>query len=627
MKKNKLLLIGILASFIQINCYHAIAQNLYTQTGTDPTWDFIIKNNLIPIGVNSTNGIKGSTINVNNALVENVTYGNNKIPQDINIHTLGNSVIPRTSFPKWTRWYQEDGNTQVFRLFKGEYNVRNDRPNAARTEAFSKFSFKKGDGWQEWVATYTIVKPLGAAIFQSKNNEFDWSVQINCSDNGDIILNHRRGTDIVLAKNMTGKSFDIRVRDDGYNYEVFYNGNFIAKGFWERPTGGTSFRWGMYVGSSIPSKDALIFVTGATINPKTTPVKQSQTISFGTLSAKKIGGVDFSAGATASSGLVVSYSSSNLAVATIVNGKIHLVGVGTSTITASQAGNTAFNAAPNVSQTLTVNNIVVKQAQTISFGTLPTKKIGDADFSAGAIASSGLGVSYASSNTAVATIVNGKIHIVGAGTAVITASQVGNTAFNAAANVSQILTINKVVVGTDPIAGPSCGKSGQALSFTLNPANTINATSYSWWFTGASQSITPSGTSCIVMPNQYFTSGAVCVGVQLTGAPYYVQYCKAIGTCSARIGEDELINNSIQEALSIYPNPSAQGQSVVLDASNYNAIPSRVQIINSIGETVLENSNPYIQTTLSVATLNGGTYTVKVIFDGQTITKRLVIVK
>ena len=191
------------------------------------------------------------------------------------------------------------------------------------------------------------------------------------------------------------------------------------------------------------------------------------------------------------------------------------------------------------------------------------------------------------------------------------------------------MTVNKVVVDTDPIAGPSCGKSGQALSFTLNPANTVNATSYSWWFSGASQSITPSasGKSCVVVPNQYFTSGSVCVGVRLNGAPYYAQYCKAIGTCSARMGEDELINNTIEAALSIYPNPSAQGQSIVLDASNYNAIPTRVQIINSMGETVLENSNTDIQTTLSVATLNAGTYTVKAIFEGQTITKRLVIVK
>src|SRR5690606_33557247 len=43
------------------------------------------------------------------------------------------------------------------------------------------------------------------------------------------------------------------------------------------------------------------------------------------------------------------------AVAQIVDGDIHIVGAGTTTITASQAGNTSFTAAADVPQTLTVN--------------------------------------------------------------------------------------------------------------------------------------------------------------------------------------------------------------------------------------------------------------------------------
>jgi hypothetical protein len=41
-------------------------------------------------------------------------------------------------------------------------------------------------------------------------------------------------------------------------------------------------------------------------------------------------------------------------VATVVSGNIHIVGAGTSTITASQAGDEDYNLAPNVAQTLTV---------------------------------------------------------------------------------------------------------------------------------------------------------------------------------------------------------------------------------------------------------------------------------
>ena len=165
--------------------------------------------------------------------------------------------------------------------------------------------------------------------------------------------------------------------------------------------------------------------------------KSNQTITFNSLPAKSIGDADFSPGASASSGLAVSYTSSNTAVATIVSNQIHIVGVGTSTITASQGGDSYTNAASDVSQTLTV----YKANQTITFGALTGKYTTDSDFNPGATLSSGLSASYASSNTAVATILNGKIHIVGVGTSTITASQAGDGNYNAATNVTQTLNV------------------------------------------------------------------------------------------------------------------------------------------------------------------------------------------
>ena len=81
--------------------------------------------------------------------------------------------------------------------------------------------------------------------------------------------------------------------------------------------------------------------------------------------------------------------------------------------------------------------------QSISFAAMPTKTYGDADFSAGATASSGLSITYTSDNPSVATIVAGKVHIVGAGTANITAAQSGNDNWLAAVSQTQQLTINK----------------------------------------------------------------------------------------------------------------------------------------------------------------------------------------
>ena len=237
------------------------ASPLYTQEGNDPTWKELLAARKIPVGRNSTEGVKGSEINVNNKLVEKGRNAGNPIPSAIAIHTVANSVIPRENFKRWTRWYQEDGKTQVFRLFKDEHNVRNARPDAARIEAFSRLSWTKGD-WHEWQGTYTIVKPHGCAIFQVKNTENDWAVMIGLSDDGDISLIHRRPKkSTTLARNMTGKSFDLRIRDNGHDYEVFFNEQFVGKGNYSRPKGSTCFRWGMY--DKTLKHDALIFVTGA----------------------------------------------------------------------------------------------------------------------------------------------------------------------------------------------------------------------------------------------------------------------------------------------------------------------------------------------------------------------------
>jgi hypothetical protein len=82
----------------------------------------------------------------------------------------------------------------------------------------------------------------------------------------------------------------------------------------------------------------------------------SQTITFGVLANQTVGVADYAPGATASSGLTVTYTSSNTAVATIVGGLIHVVGAGTTTITASQAGNATYLAASDVNRALIINN-------------------------------------------------------------------------------------------------------------------------------------------------------------------------------------------------------------------------------------------------------------------------------
>lgn len=91
----------------------------------------------------------------------------------------------------------------------------------------------------------------------------------------------------------------------------------------------------------------------------------------------------------------------------------------------------------------TLTFTIAKGSQTITG--LPvalTKIYGDADYALTATASSGLTVTYTSSNTDVATVTGSTVKIIGAGNATITAQQIGNANYNAAPDVTQALTVN-----------------------------------------------------------------------------------------------------------------------------------------------------------------------------------------
>jgi photosystem II stability/assembly factor-like uncharacterized protein len=82
-----------------------------------------------------------------------------------------------------------------------------------------------------------------------------------------------------------------------------------------------------------------------------------------------------------------------------------------------------------------------KKDQTISFSSLENKVFGDPAFMLSATANSSLPLSYTSSNTSVVTISGNSVTIVGAGSTTITVSQAGNSEYNPAANVQQVLSI------------------------------------------------------------------------------------------------------------------------------------------------------------------------------------------
>ncbi len=167
----------------------------------------------------------------------------------------------------------------------------------------------------------------------------------------------------------------------------------------------------------------------------------AQTITFAPILNHTACDASFTLSPTASSGLAVTLAVTS-GPATIVGNTVTLTGTGIVVLTASQAGNGSFAAAPNVSQSFAVAACSVPLTpQTITFAPLSSHTACDGPFSfVYPVATSGLPVTLAVSGPA--TVSGNTVTLTGVvGTVVLTASQAGNGTFAAAPNVTQSFVV------------------------------------------------------------------------------------------------------------------------------------------------------------------------------------------
>lgn len=212
--------------------------------------------------------------------------------------------------------------------------------------------------------------------------------------------------------------------------------------------------------------------------------KANQSINFPALESRAFDSGDFELSKLTDKGLTILYESSNPEVATISNNIVHIVGAGNTEITASQEGDEYYNAAPTISQSLTIT----KATQIINFPELPTCIYDQEPIQLNATVNSGLPIEYESSDYSVAIVNGDQLTIVGAGQCYITASVAGNKNYYTATPVERTLFVNKskptltfapleseYMYGDAPIALVASSNSGNVTFTSSNPAKLLIA--------------------------------------------------------------------------------------------------------------------------------------------------------
>lgn len=227
--------------------------------------------------------------------------------------------------------------------------------------------------------------------------------------------------------------------------------------------------------------DADQIYAAASLSQSTLAAKAQQTISFGPILTQTVG-TPLTLSATASSGLVVAFSSITTSVCTVSGTTAAFIAPGSCTIAANQAGNSTYMAAPMVPQTFTVNAALgftlSASPTTVSVAqggsgttTITSTEIGGSSGAVSLSASglpSGITASFAAGSTAGTQVLT----LTASNSATVTSTPVTVTISGTSGTLSATTSIALTIT-----AEPSfTAGSGGTTSITLNPGATTGNT-------------------------------------------------------------------------------------------------------------------------------------------------------
>jgi len=163
---------------------------------------------------------------------------------------------------------------------------------------------------------------------------------------------------------------------------------------------------------------------------------------------------------------------------------------------------------------LTAN--ITKLDQTITFNDVPVLVLPSASINLNDYASSSQAqvLSYASSNPSIASVSGSTLTVVGAGTVTITASQLGSTNYNAAENVTKVITIitKPVAVAANPVTTTSFTANWQAIPGATSYALDVYKKVMGTGSTDATATWNFNTVNPVIAPSQVVTVSAITPG-------------------------------------------------------------------------------------------------------------------
>jgi len=246
---------------------------------------------------------------------------------------------------------------------------------------------------------------------------------------------------------------------DASNNAPFYNSGILSPSVKYGNLAGELNR--MYVFFHSYTQQGNMFIGRFYCDAPTSP----QTITFNPIAAQSVGS-SLTVSASASSNLPVTFSVVPNGNCSVSGNTVTFLNTGACGVLANQAGNAAYQAAPQVGQVVLVNSAPPPQqkAQTITFNAIPAQAVG-ITLVLSATASSNLPVTFSVVPNGNCSVSGSTVTFLNEGNCGVIASQAGNSSYLGAPAVGQIILVNNA---TPPKA--------QTITFNAIPAQSVGHT-------------------------------------------------------------------------------------------------------------------------------------------------------